>query len=245
MLDATLRGAGLGVADVLPFARQEVTYSGVVTAGDPAKAGKHARQMRLVGLTSYKVKVGLGDDVARVAAVREVIGPDAELRLDGNGAWDTPEEAAAALEQLAPFLLTCVEQPLPRGDVAAFARLRGLTGVKLMADESLVTEADAEALIAAKAVDLFNVRVSKNGGPRAIAGDRPARGRSRHRRADWQPGRRDAPCSRQRVGTWLAPSRASPLARGPMARCCSQRTSRRSPCASGTRAGLGSSLGLG
>lgn len=170
MLDATLRGAGRGVADVVPFARRQVTYSGVVTATDPARAAKLARQMKLAGLTAFKVKIGVGDDVARVAAVREVVGPDAELRADANGAWATPEIAAAALTALAPYGLTACEQPLPRGPAAELARLRGLTAVPLMADESLITEADAEALIAARAVDLFNVRVSKNGGlARALA----------------------------------------------------------------------------
>jgi muconate cycloisomerase len=170
MLDASLRAAGQGVADHVPVVRRQVTYSGVVTAADPARAAKLARQMKLVGLTAFKVKVGVGDDAARVAAVREVVGPDAELRVDANGAWATPEAAAAALAPLAALGVVSCEQPLPRGDVRDLARLRALTGVALMADESLVTEADADALIDARAVDLFNVRVSKNGGlARALA----------------------------------------------------------------------------
>ncbi len=170
MLDATLRGAGRGVADVVPFVRRQVTYSGVVTASDPARAAKLARQMKLVGLGAFKVKIGVGDDVARIAAVREVVGPEAELRADANGAWATPEIAAAALAALAPYGLAACEQPLPRGPASELARLRGLTGVPIMADESLITEADADALIAAAAVDIFNVRVSKNGGlARALA----------------------------------------------------------------------------
>ena len=164
LLDATLRGAGLAVADVVPFARRQVTYSGVVTASDPGRAAKLARQMKLIGLKAFKVKIGVGDDLARIAAVREVIGPDAELRADANGAWATPEAAAEALAALAPYGLAACEQPLPRGPVSELARLRALTTVPLMADESLITEADADALIAARAVDLFNVRVSKNGG---------------------------------------------------------------------------------
>lgn len=164
MLDATLRGAGQAVVDLVPFARRQVTYSGVVTASDPAKAAKIARQMKLVGLTAYKVKIGTGDDAARLAAVREVVGPEAEIRADANGAWATPEVAAAALAALAPYGLAVCEQPLPRGDAAELALLRGMTATPLMADESLITEADADALIAARAVDWFNVRVSKNGG---------------------------------------------------------------------------------
>ena len=60
--------------------------------------------------------------------------------------------------------MAAVEQPLPRGPAEDLARLRRATSVPLMADESLVTLADADALIAAEAVDYFNVRVSKCGG---------------------------------------------------------------------------------
>src|SRR5204862_7267326 len=68
------------------------------------------------------------------------------------------------LNAVEPFDVAAVEQPLPRAAVAELARLRGATPVPLMADESLITPADAEALLAEKAVDYFNVRVSKCGG---------------------------------------------------------------------------------
>ena len=110
-----------------------------------------------------KVKVGLGDDVARVGAVREVLGPDVLLRVDANGAW-TPTEALAAMARLAPCGVASVEQPIPPGSPEAFARLRAESPLPLVADESVVTPADAEALIAAGAVDGVNVRVSKCGG---------------------------------------------------------------------------------
>ena len=57
-----------------------------------------------------------------------------------------------------------MEQPIPRGPVEDLARLKSLQPVPIMADESLVTIADAKALAAARAVDLFNIRVSKCGG---------------------------------------------------------------------------------
>ena len=55
-------------------------------------------------------------------------------------------------------------EPLARGPAAELARLRRETAVPLMADEWLVTLADADDLIAAEAVDFFNVRVSPSAG---------------------------------------------------------------------------------
>jgi muconate cycloisomerase len=138
-----------------------VTYSGVVTAGPLDRAARHARRMRAIGLQHVKVKVGFDDDIERVRAVREALGPEASLRLDANGAWSF-ERAVEVLRAVAPLGIAAVEQPLPRG--ADLPRLRATVPVPLMADESLVTLADAEALIAEAAVDLVNVRVSKCGG---------------------------------------------------------------------------------
>jgi muconate cycloisomerase len=163
VLDCTLRAARRPMAAVLPPVRRRVTYSGVVTSGSVERAVQHARRMRAIGLGHVKVKVGFDDDVARVRAVREALGPEVSLRLDANGAW-TLERAVEVLGAVAPLGIAAVEQPLPRGPVEDLARLRGATPVPVMVDESLVTEADAEALIEAKAADLFNIRVSKCGG---------------------------------------------------------------------------------
>jgi muconate cycloisomerase len=119
--------------------------------------------MRAIGMRHVKLKVGFDDDVARVGAVREALGPDVSLRLDANGAW-TFDRAVAVLNAVGPLGIAAVEQPLARGPVDDLARLRQATAVPVMVDESLVTEADADALIEAKAADFFNVRVSKCGG---------------------------------------------------------------------------------
>jgi len=163
ILDCTLRRAGRPAAAVLPPRRTRVAYSGVVSAGPIERAVRHARRMRAVGMQHVKVKVGFDDDVARVRAVREALGSGVSLRLDANGAW-TLDRALAVLDAVVPLGIAAVEQPLPRGPVEELGRLRAATSVPVMVDESLVTAADAEALIEAKAVDFFNIRVSKCGG---------------------------------------------------------------------------------
>lgn len=163
ILDCALRSRRRSITELLPPRRPKVVYSGIITAGSLDSALQHARQMKLVGLQHIKLKVGFEDDVARVRAVRDVFGPGASLRVDANGAW-TVDQAIEALAALAPFDIAAVEQPLPRGPVAELRRLKDASPVPVMVDESLVTLDDAQALIAARAVDYFNIRVSKCGG---------------------------------------------------------------------------------
>src|SRR5262249_60543963 len=80
-----------------------------------------------------------------------------------TGAW-TPAVALTAVEQLARYGVASVEQPIPPGAPETLARLRSKSALPLVADESVVTPADADGLIAAGAVDAVNVRVSKCGG---------------------------------------------------------------------------------
>jgi L-alanine-DL-glutamate epimerase-like enolase superfamily enzyme len=163
IVDAILRHQNISVGEILPPQRRRVRYGGVVPASSPEHARQLARQLRLIGLTQIKVKVGAGDDVARVRAVRAEVGPKASLRVDANGAWGVAE-ALAVLHAIAPYDIAAVEQPLPRCDVAEWARLRRLSPIPLVADESVVTHADLDAFIAAGAADCVNVRVSKCGG---------------------------------------------------------------------------------
>jgi len=163
MLDCMLRRARRPMATILPPRRTRVIYSGIVTAGPIERAVTHARRMRAIGMRHVKMKVGFDDDVARVTAVRNALGPDVSLRLDANGAW-TFDHAVSVLQALTALRIAAVEQPLPRGHVEELARLREATSVPIVVDESLLTVSDADALIEARAADIFNIRVSKCGG---------------------------------------------------------------------------------
>ena len=163
VIDCGLRTANIGLADVLPPKRDTVAYSGVISTSSVEGATKRARQMKVLGLDSIKVKVGTQDDLKRLEAIRHVVGPGVSLRVDANGAW-TVDEALALLHKMEPLKLAAVEQPIPRGNVADLAKVRKNSPIPIMVDESLLTEADAEQLIEAQACDFFNIRVSKCGG---------------------------------------------------------------------------------
>jgi muconate cycloisomerase len=163
LVDCILKRQQLSLAHILPPRRNVVTYSGVITAGSIEKAIQHARRFKLFGIKQLKIKIGGGDDQARVKAVREAAGPSASLRVDANSAYDVAG-AIAILEELARYNIEAVEQPIPRGHPAELARVKKASPIPLMADESLVTLLDAQALVNAGACDFFNLRVSKCGG---------------------------------------------------------------------------------
>ena len=163
LVDCGLRSRGTSLGALVPPRRQSISYSGVISAAEPELAARRARQMKLIGLEDVKVKVGIGQDLERVRAVREAVGPEVSLRLDANGAWNL-DEALAFADAVVVFGIAALEQPLPRHAVADLSVLREASRIPLVADESLVTLEDAERLLDADAVDMFNVRISKCGG---------------------------------------------------------------------------------
>jgi L-alanine-DL-glutamate epimerase-like enolase superfamily enzyme len=163
LIDCALRRWHSAAADVLGVRGRNVVYSGVISAGSLDAARAHARQMKLIGLRQVKVKVGYDDDVRRIAAIREVLGGDASIRIDANGAW-TLDQAIAMLDSLTPHAIAAVEEPLRSSTVDELIRLREATSIPVVVDESIVSTDDADALLAGRAVDLLNIRVSKCGG---------------------------------------------------------------------------------
>jgi len=117
------------------------------------------------GYRTFKIKVGNDDaeDLRKVRLVREALGPEAAIRLDANGAY-APERALRVLEQLQVYDLEMVEQPCPALELDGMARVRRSLGVKVLADESVFSAADAKRVIDAGAADLVNIKVQKLGG---------------------------------------------------------------------------------
>lgn len=110
-----------------------VPVNHTITAPDRAGAAFEASRAREAGFSCVKVKVGVGDDGGRLAAVRAAAGPDMAIRLDANGVWSV-EEAHAALRVLAPAGLELCEEPV--SGPTAIAELDSLTDVSLSIDET-------------------------------------------------------------------------------------------------------------
>ncbi|CAN5238091.1 o-succinylbenzoate synthase [soil metagenome] len=126
---------------------------------------------RFPGCRTVKVKVAepgqvLADDVARVSATRDHLGPSGRIRVDANGAWNV-DEAERAIHAFAPFDLEYVEQPC--SSVVELAEIRERVahlGIPIAADESVRKADDPIAVARAGAADLLIVKAQPLGGIR-------------------------------------------------------------------------------
>jgi L-Ala-D/L-Glu epimerase len=135
----------------------QVPVNATLSSTDRAGAAEQAATARERGFTCLKMKVALGDDAGRVAAVRAAAGPEMALRLDANGAWSV-EEAVSAIERLAPAALELVEEPTH--GLNAIREVRERVAVRVAIDE---TAAEHGAL-GAGAADAVCLKISSCGG---------------------------------------------------------------------------------
>ncbi|MEX0345106.1 MAG: mandelate racemase/muconate lactonizing enzyme family protein [Rhizobiaceae bacterium] len=93
------------------------------------------------GLNAVKIKVGqptLAEDVARVEAVRRLIGPDISFMVDANYSMSL-DQAIAAAEAFTPFDLLWFEEPIIPDDYKGYGRIAEATGMPLAMGENLHT----------------------------------------------------------------------------------------------------------
>lgn len=149
--------------------RNEIPVNATVPA--VAAASVPSVLARFDGCRTAKVKVAeagqrLSDDVERVRAVREEMGPEGRVRIDANGAWNV-DEAERALHALAEFDLEYAEQPCATVDELAELRRRvKYMGIPIAADESVRKASDPVAVARAGAADLLVVKAQPLGGVR-------------------------------------------------------------------------------
>jgi L-alanine-DL-glutamate epimerase-like enolase superfamily enzyme len=167
-LDLVGRTHGLSVSSLLGGpVRQQIPTKFVL----PARRSEEVRAMALdlkgTGVSRVKVKVGLGveDDLARVASVREVFGSSAILTVDANEGW-SPEEARRAVIGLSDSDVVAIEQPLPRAASRAGATLRSLSTAAIVADESVWGMPDLATVLSTGGFDVVSLYPGKCGGLR-------------------------------------------------------------------------------
>ena len=153
-------GAAPGVAgggSAVASGGSGVEVNATIAAPDRAGAAQAAASARAAGFRTLKLKVGIGDDAGRLAAVRAVSGFDVAIRLDANGAWSTAE-AIAALNVLAPVGLELCEEPV-RG-LDEIATVTRQTSVPIAIDES----AAAPGALDRRVCDSVCLKIARCGG---------------------------------------------------------------------------------
>ncbi|MFH0815206.1 MAG: dipeptide epimerase [Methanobacteriota archaeon] len=163
--DALAKGIGQSVGEMLGGSDEplltDMTIGLMGSEEAAAKATALAKDFR-----ALKLKVGaeIGRDIETVRAVREAVGPSVRLWCDANQGYDFARAmrfAEAAAENEVEF----VEQPVLADDVDSLAKLAKESPVPIMADESVKSMRDYEALLD-KGVSLFNIKLMKCGGIR-------------------------------------------------------------------------------
>jgi O-succinylbenzoate synthase len=159
-IEANTTGWPAPVRDVVP-----------VNCTVPAVGPERAREIAATsGCTTAKVKVAdhpnsLGDDVERLAAVRDGLGPDGFVRCDANGLWQV-DQAVTAIRELdrAAGGLQYVEQPCRT--IEELAAVRKRVDVPIAADESIRQAEDPLRVAVAEAADIAVLKCAPLGGVR-------------------------------------------------------------------------------
>ncbi|MGO1881245.1 MAG: enolase C-terminal domain-like protein [Microbacterium gubbeenense] len=113
--------------------------------------------------TTNREEPDIARDVDRVAAVREVLGPDRALMIDANQRWSL-EKATAAMARLAEFSPAWIEEPLRADDIAGHAELRRRIDVPIALGENRHTIHQFRNAIDQGAVDVIQPNIIRVGG---------------------------------------------------------------------------------
>lgn len=147
--------------------REAIAINCTVPAVDPARAHEIVAAS---GCGTAKVKVAdhpesLADDLARVEAVRDALGPSGAIRVDANGAWDV-DTAVAHIRRLdrAAGGLEYAEQPCR--SIEELAAVRRKVDVAIAADESIRRADDPLTVAVAGAADIAVIKCTPLGGVR-------------------------------------------------------------------------------
>src|ERR687892_344816 len=168
LFDLAGRLSGMPLWRLFGIERPEpVTCNATLAAGEPDDVAAEARRWAELGFECFKLKLGTGDDLEQVRAVREAVGPDARIRVDANGTWSVPD-AIVILERIQPLDVELAEQPA--ASLREMAQVAEATSIPIAADESVTTAKEARNAVGRGACELATIKLSKVGGIRRAAG---------------------------------------------------------------------------
>ncbi len=118
------------------------------------------------GVNTVMLKMGemaIDDEISRFIGIREHYGEVVKLVVDANQGWEV-SQALEFIQGIKGHHLDLLEQPIARHNLTGLKKICEQEVCALSADESLVDAEDAEVLIRDQVVDVFSIKVSKNGG---------------------------------------------------------------------------------
>jgi len=123
------------------------------------------------GFTGMKMKIGgvpISEDVRRVYAIRDAIGPDVHLMVDANEAYNAPTAIQVA-RRIADAGITWFEEPCPSYDDEANLRVKAAAPMPISGGESLKTRYEFGERLARRVFDIVQPDVVNVGGVSELA----------------------------------------------------------------------------
>jgi L-alanine-DL-glutamate epimerase-like enolase superfamily enzyme len=164
---------GVCLADALPrfHAKTPVYGSGGFTSYSDERLAEQLAAWADQGIPRVKMKVGRDParDPERLAAARAAIGPDVELMVDANGAYDRTQAVRWA-ERFPEWDVTYLEEPVSSDDIEGLrlVRDRAPAGLAIAAGEYGWNVHYLQRMLAAGAVDILQADVTRCGGITAL-----------------------------------------------------------------------------
>jgi muconate cycloisomerase len=149
-----------------PYRREIDLVGGLGMDLGPQAIGVRAAELKRQGFVNFKIKIGQQNhrnDIERVRTVRQAVGDEASIRVDGNGSYSFVD-ARSVLNELRQFRIADAEQPLARGDLSNLAELRRAVGIPIAAQESVTCGEDALRVLEERAADLLKIKLTHIGG---------------------------------------------------------------------------------
>jgi L-alanine-DL-glutamate epimerase-like enolase superfamily enzyme len=136
--------------------RSSVNYFYYLERGQPEAMREQGLKGLAAGYTVFYLKVGIEiqQELEMVRALRDVIGPEAKIRLDANGAWRV-NEAIRNIERFNQFDIDFVEQPVEADPVIGMQEVRRRTLVALASNEGMWSAEDAYLRITSRTADVY------------------------------------------------------------------------------------------
>ncbi|MDN3295803.1 enolase C-terminal domain-like protein [Streptomyces ficellus] len=160
------QAAGMPVSGLLGGYTKRMRVSHMVGFAPAERMVAEAERVRDThGITTFKVKVGrrpYTDDVEACRALRDALGPQAELYIDGNRGW-TASEAARALREMADLGLTFAEELCPADDVLGRRWLVAQSPIPFIADESATRAAEVTRELLGGSATAISIKTARTG----------------------------------------------------------------------------------
>jgi O-succinylbenzoate synthase len=166
LADMAAKSSGLSLGRWLSPGSVDRVPVNALILGNANAVGNQMESLTECGYRTYKLKVGAESpehDVIRVNQISDLLGKQAVLRLDANGAWDF-DQASSVLCQLSGLNIEFVEEPLCGGNIGRLGDLHDATGMSFALDETVRNMELWKELIESEAVSAVILKPTIVGG---------------------------------------------------------------------------------